>query len=260
MNAKLVAKPLKGLVLAAALALMTSLPAFAQDVPVSLGAQASTPLTALYLNPPSGSVTLGGKPFSVGSFDWLAAGDSGSFATSFPGPTRVYVLLNSSYTSSWYADHTVGAVQLTFSDGTSQAVDLVVGHNVREWQVGSGGTVATVSDSSNTNVWMGACCNGSVAASIDMLTVPVAPTGRSLARVTVRNSDTTGGGIHLQVYGIAVAYTPVVVPTPPVVSPTVSEVSGNPDNNGKPLGPLKHDKDGDEKAKAHANGIAKHED
>src|SRR5947209_16353765 len=123
MNAKLVAKPLKGLVLASALALMTSLPAFAQDAPVSLGAQGSTPLTALYLNPPSGSVTLGGKPFVMGNFDWLAAGQSGTFAASFAGPTGVYVLLNSSYTSASYAGVKVGTVQLAFSDGTSQAVD-----------------------------------------------------------------------------------------------------------------------------------------
>jgi hypothetical protein len=254
MNAELVGKPLKGFVLASALALATSIPALAQDAAVDLGAQATTPLSGLYLNPPTGSVTLGGKPFSTGNFDWLAAGGSGTFAASYPNPTAVYVLVNSSWTSGWYAGHTVGTVQLTFSDGTTQSVALVEGVNVREWQIGASWTVNTVSDPSNTNVWLGSAGNGAAAA-IDMLTVPVATTTRTLSSITVSNTDSTGGGLHLQVNGLAVSY------TPPVVAPTTGpEVSGNPDNHGKHLGQLKHQgKDGDEKAKAHANGIAKHE-
>jgi hypothetical protein len=252
MNAEVVGKPLKGLALASTLALMTSMPAFAQDVTVSLGAQATTPLTALYLNPPSGSVTLGGKPFNMGNFDWLAPGDSGTFAAAYPGPTGVYLLLNSSYTWSGYAGVKVGSVQLTFNDGTSQSVDLVVGNNVREWQVGAGGVVNTVSNASNSNVWMGYCCSGSTQAAIDMLTLPVTANGRSLASVTVSNSDSTGWGLHLQVYGIAVSYTPLVVAPAPTPS-----VSGNPDNNGKHLGQIKNPNEHNDQAKALAKGFGK---
>lgn len=254
MNAALLGKSAKGLVFASGLALVTSVQGFAQDAPVTLGALATTPLAALYLNPPSGSVTLGGKPFTMGSFDWLAAGQSGTFAASFPSPTGVYLLVNSSYTAPSYAGLKVGTVQLAFSDGTSQAVDLVVGKNVREWQVGAGWTVNTVNDPSNTNVWMGVCCSGTTAAAIDMLSVPVAATTKSLTSVSVSNTDATGGGLHLQVYGIAVAY------TPPAPTPTVSaDPHGNPDNHGKHLGELKHPRDADWPGKALAKGIAEHE-
>jgi hypothetical protein len=213
MNAALISKSAKGLALASSIALATSVSGFAQDAPVTLGATATTPLGALYLNPPTGPQTLGGKPFAMGNFSWLAAGQSATFAAAFPSPNGVYVLLNSSYTSGWYAGYKVGSVQLTFSDATTQFVDLVVGKNVREWQIGAGGMVSTVSDPSNSNVWAGVCCNGSTAAAIDMLSVSIPPTTKSLATVAVSNTDTTGGGIHLQVNGVSVSYSPPA-PTP----------------------------------------------
>src|SRR5260370_11515196 len=65
MNAAIFTKPAKGLILASGLIAASSVMGYAQDAPVALGAQATVPLSSLYVSAPSGIVSLGGHIFDL---------------------------------------------------------------------------------------------------------------------------------------------------------------------------------------------------
>src|SRR5438445_10361430 len=176
MNAAIFTKSAKGLILASGLIAASSIMGYAQDAPVALGAQATSPLSAMYSGGPSGITTLGGHSFDLtaGNSISLGNGQSVSFAGSWANATGAYLLLNSANTYLWYDQSVVGTVTLTFSDGTTQRTDLTVGGNVREWRTGAGNTVNWLTDPATTTVWSGSATDGSSAA-IDMLTITVAP-------------------------------------------------------------------------------------
>ena len=221
MNAGVFAKSAKAFILASGLIIASTVIGAAQDVPVSLGAAATIPLSAWYVAPPSGQATLGGHAFDLTSGNLLqlptASGTSQSYTGSYPNVTAVYLLLNTFNTSWFYQGAVVGTVVLTFSDGTTQSTDLTVGGNIREWRVGAAGTVNTLSDPAATQVWSGTAqaTMGGGAAVIDMLTITPLTSGKTLTGVTV-NYTNTFGALRMNLAGLTVDDT--AAPPPAICS------------------------------------------
>src|SRR5947209_1157272 len=172
MNAAIFTKSAKGLILASGLIAASSVMGYAQEAPVALGAQATVPLSSLYLSAPSGSASLGGHTFDLsgGNLIPLHNGQSATFSGSWANAQGAYLLLNSANTYLWYDQSVVGNVTVTFSDGTTTSTDLMVGGNLREWRTGAGFTVNLIADPAAAQVWSGTATDGS-AAVIDMLTI-----------------------------------------------------------------------------------------
>src|SRR5207237_7951304 len=126
----------------------SSIMGYAQDAPVALGAQATVPLSGMYILAPSGITTLGGHTFDLtaGNAIQLVNGQSVSLSGSWANATGAYLLLNSANTYLWHDQTVVGNVTLTFSDGTTQSTDLMVGGNLREWRTAAGFPVNLIAD------------------------------------------------------------------------------------------------------------------
>jgi len=220
MNAAMFAKPAKGLILASGLIAVSSVLGYAQDVPVALGTQATAPLSNLYVAAPSGITSLGGHSFdmSSGNFVQLANGQTASFSGSWNNPTGAYLLLNTFNTNWWYDGAVVGTVTVTFADGTTQSTDLTVGGNIREWRIGAGFTVNTISDPAAAQVWTGSAqpVMGGGTAVIDMLSISL-PGTKNVTGVTL--SDTNPwGSLLINLAGLTID--PVIpTPTPSCIRP-----------------------------------------
>src|SRR5213592_793556 len=195
MNAAIFTKSAKGLILASGLIAASSIMGYAQDAPVALGAQATVPLSGVYVGAPSGITSLGGHSFdlSSGNLVSLSNGQSVSFSGSWANATGAYLLLNSANTYLWYDQTVVGNVTLTFSDGTSQSTDLTVGGNLREWRTGAGFTDNIISDPAAANVWTGSAqvSMGGGTAVIDMLSISLAG-AKTVTGLTVANTNGWG--------------------------------------------------------------------
>lgn len=217
MNAAILTKPAKGLVLASGLLIGLSSIASAQTGTVGLGAQANTALASFYYNPPAGpALPNTAVPFDLsgGNFIYLAQGGSASFTTSYKNPSAVYLLVNSSFTYYWYAGRKAGQVTLTFSDGTSQTTDLTIGGNLREWRIGAGSiVVGNTSDGASSNAWSGSAQGwmGGGAAVLDQLKVTVSTSGKTLTGVSVSRAN-DDMSVHLLLSGLTVDYTPISWP------------------------------------------------
>jgi hypothetical protein len=215
MNAAgIVTKPARALILASGLIAATSVVGFAQDVTVGQGTLANGTMTNAYLTPPTGKVVLGGHTFDLttGKMIQLSGGQSASLSGSYANTKAAYLLLNSYLTYLNYAGATIGTVVLTFSDGTTQTTNLVVGTNVREWRPAGSNTINTATGPGWSNVWTGQAqpTAGGGTAVIDMLTITVAGTGKTLTGISIANTDLTGVG--LIVPAVTVDDGPVVVP------------------------------------------------
>ncbi len=217
MNAAMLTKPAKGLVLASGLLIGCGSFASAQNATVGLGAQANTALASFYYNPPAGPALPNTTvPFDLsgGNFVYLANGGSATFTTSYKNPGAVYLLLNTSYTYNSYAGRKAGQVTLTFSDGTSQTTDLTIGGNIREWRIGAGSiVVGSTTDTNNTNAWDGSAQGwmGGGEAVMDQLKVTVSTSGKTLTGVTVSRA-TDNMPVHILLSGLTVDYTPISWP------------------------------------------------
>jgi hypothetical protein len=198
MNAAIFTKSAKGIILASGLIAASSVIGYASDVTIPLGSQATTALSTLYFNAPTGVATLGGHSFdlSSGNLIQLGNGQSASFSGSWTNPSGAYLLLNTFNTYLWYDQTAVGTVTITFADGSSQTTTLTVGSNIREWNIGSGFTDNSLTDPAIAQVWSGSAINGS-AATIDMLTISL-PATQNVTNVTISNINTWGAlGINL---------------------------------------------------------------
>jgi hypothetical protein len=254
MNAPSLTKSARAFILASGLIAASTVLAAAQDVPVSLGAAATIPLSNFYVAPPTGQATLGGHTFNLSGGNLLQLttnGMSQSYAGSYPNATAVYLLLNTFNTNFYYQGMPAGTVVLTFSDGTTQSATLTVGGNVREWRTGSGFTVNTVTDTLttlpvySTQVWTGSAqpAMGGGAAVIDMLTIKVATAGKTLTAVTVTFTNAFGGPLMLDLAGLTVDQ---VAPTPtPTPTPTCTPKHTNREDKVQTGKPLKHCDDAD---------------
>lgn len=210
MNAATFTKPAKGLILASGLIVGSSLAANAQDATVALGSLATVPLSSMYASAPTGIATLGGHSFDLtsGNQIQLTNGQSASFTGSWTNANGVYLLLNSANTYLWYDQSIVGDVTITFSDGTTQVTNLIVGGNLREWRTGAGFTDNTLTDPAATQVWNGTAVDGT-AATIDMLSIQISP-AKTITSIAV--DDTNGfGALRIQLSGLTVD--PTVTPT-----------------------------------------------
>ena len=199
MNAAIFTKSAKGLILASSLIAASSVLGYAQDATVSLGTQATVPLNTFYLNPPTGTASLGGHSFdlSTGNLIQLGNGQSASFTGSWTNASAAYLLLNTYNTYMWYDQQPVGTVTITFSDGTTQTTTLTAGANIRDWLTGSGIADTTLTDPNAAAVWSGYATDGVTSASIDMLSIAL-PGTKTVTGVTVANTDGYGAlGIHL---------------------------------------------------------------
>jgi len=232
MDASTLAKSAKALILASGLIVASTVVGAAQDAPVPLGTTATVALNSWYVTPPSGQALLGGHTFDLsgGNLILLANGQSVSFTGSYAGVKGAYLLLNSSNTYSYYVDSAVGQVVLTFSDGTTQSTDLIVGTNLREWRISAGATVSSLSTTGNTaQVWSGTAqpSMGGGTAVIDMLSIPVTTAGKTLTTVTVTDTNAFGA-LHIQLAGLTVDFTaPAPAPTPtPTPTCTMNDHAG----------------------------------
>jgi hypothetical protein len=217
MNAAIFTKSAKGLILASGLIAASSVVGYAQDATVALGASATVPLSSLYASAPSGIATLGGHAFDLsgGNLVSLANGQTVTYTGSWNNAQSAYLLLNTMNTYLWYDQSVIGTVTVTFSDGTSQITNLTVGSNVREWRIGAGNTVTWFSDPATTNVWSGSANDGSAAA-IDMLTITLTGSTKTITGVTVSNTN-SWGALRLDLAGLTVD--PQVPQTPSCIRP-----------------------------------------
>jgi hypothetical protein len=227
MNAALFTKSTTGLILASGLIAASSILGHAQDAPMALGAPATIPLSAWYVTTPTGQATLGGHTFDMtsGNMIGLVNGGSASFAGSYQNAKAVYLLLNTANTYSYlYAGSPVGTVVLTFSDNTTQNTDLIVGVNLREWRTGAPSVVNTVSDPATAPVWTTTAQTsmGGGTAVLDMLTIPVTTTGKTLTKVTL-NDTNSYGSLQIDLAGLTADFTP---PAPPTPAPTPTPTAG----------------------------------
>src|SRR5438105_1792478 len=217
MNAAIFTKPAKGLILASGFLAAPIIMRFAQDAPVALGAQATVPLSTLYVSAPTGSASLGGHTFDLsgGNLLTLGNGQSATFSGSWAGATSAFLLLNTYNTYWWYQGAVVGNVTFTFSDGTTQSTDLTVGGNIREWRTGAGFTVNTLSDPAAANVWTGSAQPGmgGGTAVIDILSITLP--GKNVTSVTL-NDINTWGALQLDLAGLTID---PVAPTATCVRP-----------------------------------------
>src|SRR5438128_5615692 len=214
MNAAIFTKSAKGLILASGLIAASSIMGYAQDAPVDLGAQATVPLSGVYVGAPSGITSLGGHSFdlSSGNLVSLSNGQSVSFSGSWANATGAYLLLNSANTYLWYDQTVVGNVTLTFSDGTTTSTDLTVGGNLREWRTGAGFTDNIISDPAAANVWTGTAIDGSEGV-IDMLTIGLDGT-KTVTGISL-NDTNTWGALAIVFSGLTVSITdPTPAPAP----------------------------------------------
>ncbi len=210
-------KPARALILASGLIAATSVVGFASDVTVGLGTPANDPMTNAYLNPPTGKLLLGGHTFDLtsGNMIPLVGGQSATLSGSYPNTTAAYLLLNSYNTFLSFSGATIGTVVLTFSDGTTQTTNIVVGTNVREWRPAGSNTVNTATGAGWSNAWTGQAqpSAGGGTAVIDMLTIAVAGTGKTLTGIRIANQELTGV-VGLIVPAVTVNDGPVVLPPP----------------------------------------------
>jgi hypothetical protein len=212
MNSAIFTKSAKGLILASGLIAASSVVGYAQDTTVALGTQATVALSSLYASAPTGSASLGGHTFDLsgGNLVSLGSGQSATYAGSWTNAQNVYLLLNTMNTYLWFDQTVVGNVTLTFSDGTTQSTDLMVGGNIREWRTGAGNTVNWTSDPATSYVWSGTATDGSTA-TIDMLTISVSP-AKTITAVTVNNTN-GWGALAIDLAGLTID--PVVVTQKP---------------------------------------------
>jgi hypothetical protein len=210
MNAAIFTKSAKGLILASGLIAASSVMGYAQDATVALGAQATVPLSTLYVSAPSGSASLGGHTFdlSSGNLISLANGQSASFSGSWLNATSAYLLLNSANTYLWYDQSVVGTVVVTYSDGTTQSTDLIVGVNIREWRTGATFADTTITDPATSTVWNGSAqaSMGGGSAVLDMLSLSLAGT-KTVTGITVSNTNGFGA---LQIHLAGLTIDPVI--------------------------------------------------
>lgn len=210
-------KPARALVLASGLIAATSVAGFAGDVTVGLGTPANDPLTNAYVNPPTGMVVLGGHTFDLtsGKMIQFFSGQSASLLGSYPNTKAVYLLMNSYNTFLSFSGATIGTVVLTFSDGTTQTTNLVVGTNLREWRPAGSNTVNTATGPGWSNVWTGQALPsvGGGTAVIDMITITVAGTGKTLTGIGITNQDLSGV-VGMILPAVTVDDGPVVLPPP----------------------------------------------
>jgi hypothetical protein len=203
MNAATFVKSAKGLIFASSLIAASSVMAYAQDVPVPLGSQATSPLTDMFAGAPSGVVTLGGHTFDLtaGNVIFLSNGQSVSYSGSWQNATSAYLLLNSANTYWWFDQTVVGNVVVTFADGTTQSTTLTVGGNLREWRIGAGAmVVGTLSDPAAANVWSGTATDGTDAV-IDMLSLTLP--GKTVTSITL-NDTNSWGALAIMLTGLTI--------------------------------------------------------
>ena len=231
MNAGLFTKSTTGLILASGLIAASSILGHAQDAPVALGTQATIPLSAWYALTPTGQATLGGHTFDLtsGNMIGLVNGGSASYTVSYQNAKAVYLLINSANTYSYlYAGSPVGTIVLTFSDNTTQTTTLTVGLNLREWRTGAAGVVNTVSDPAVAPVWTTTALPsmGGGPAVLDMLTVPVTTTGKTLTNVTLTDTN-TWGSLQIDLAGLTADFTPPAPAPTPTPTPTAGGGTGS---------------------------------
>lgn len=215
MNSAIFMKSATGLILASSLVAVSGVLASAQEATVSLGGAPTIAMSALYMNAPTGVVSLAGHKFDLTSGNDITLGSGQSLLAggAFKDAHSAYLLVNSGNSYWWYQGQTAGHVTLSFSDGSTQITNLVIGGNVREWQLGSQGTVAAISDPAATNAWTGTSTSGRTAV-IDMLTIAIAGTGKTLTGMKLDNDGLTNGWapVGILVSAVTVDYTPLTVP------------------------------------------------
>jgi hypothetical protein len=223
MNAAIFTKSAKGLILASGLIAASSVLGYAQDAPVALGSQATVPLSSYYVLPPTGTASLGGHSFDLsgGNLIQLGNAQSATFNGSWSNAKGAYLLLNSANTYLWYDQTVVGSVTITFSDGTTQSTDLMVGGNLREWRTGSGNTVSWIYDTAAAQVWLTTAQDGMGGgeAVIDMLSISLP--GKTATAITVTNTN-TWGALLIDLAGLTVDYVapqPTPQPSPDCLRP-----------------------------------------
>jgi hypothetical protein len=203
MNAAIFGKSAKGLILASGLIAASSVVGYAQDATIALGSSATIPLSSMYASAPSGITTLGGHSFdlSSGNLIQLGNGQSVAFSGTWLNASSAYLLLNTANTYLWYDQSVVGNVTITFSDGTSQSTNLIVGQNIREWRIGAGFTDNTITDPATSQVWSGTAVDGTPA-TIDMLTIML-PGTQTVTSITL-NDTNPFGSLNINLAGLTV--------------------------------------------------------
>ena len=146
-------------------------------------------LGRLYLNPPTGDIQLDGVQFHLSPdsliFDtneqpryYLTRQDGGKeieiqLNEPIANVKKVHFLINSGNSKSVYAGRKIGEISLRFGNVHPFTIDLILGHNIREWAVGNqGDLVREFADSSVQQAWQGMNRQG-INAVIDHLEITI---------------------------------------------------------------------------------------
>ncbi|MBK7202240.1 hypothetical protein [Candidatus Amarolinea dominans] len=207
---------------------------------VSLQGVVNAMITDGYIDPPLGDVVLSGVRFSLGqggSVTTQAAPLTGnpqriSLSVDAPAPEAVYLLLTGGNLYSRFDGLTVGRVRLIFDDGKMHAVDLVAGHNLREWKQ-SGDVIGRTRSPELAEVWRGANRFDAGVAVIDMLRVSVPPELQSSRLVSVEVLDLSAETVGdldpaLNLLGVSVASKPGPTATPLLTATTAAPATPTP--------------------------------
>lgn len=151
-----------------------------------------------YGDPPEGLTELGNVPFCID----VVFGTQGDFLRDRPESAtleleapvtqaqRVFVLVNSGATFSRFAGDRIGSINLHFSDSSVLSTPLVVGDNIREWQLTAPDVVNHVSSQYVQEVF-GTQKAGQDFAVLDMLEIPVPSNLQLLALTAITFTDSS---------------------------------------------------------------------
>ena len=162
-----------------------------EAIPVSLQNIGTDSTTHGYINPPLGSVPLGGVRFDLGQGSSVTTQASSLpdnptrivIPVNIDAPQTIYLLLTGGNMFAEFNGKNIGTIRLSFDNGQESSVDLVAGHNIREWKQFDQTVVHSTSSPDVVEVWRGANYDDSGVAVIDMLRLPV-PSNLQTQRLT----------------------------------------------------------------------------
>lgn len=114
--------------------------------------------------------------------------------TTIPNPINVYMLIQAGWGMQQFAGKEIGAISLTFSDGTNGRtirVPLIIGGNIRDWARHNPAAVTSATSPTLREAWSGTAPDGVTIGGIDMLTIEIPTEYRHSTLTNIEIADTS---------------------------------------------------------------------